>query len=49
MESLREQAGRCYVPALNTALIYLGLGEDDSAFEWLNKAYEERIRLAGLP
>jgi TolB-like protein/Flp pilus assembly protein TadD len=42
VESLREQAERHYVPAFNTALIYLGLGADDSAFEWLNKAYEER-------
>jgi tetratricopeptide (TPR) repeat protein len=36
-----------YVPALTFAVVYVGLGDKDHAFEWLNKAYEERFtRLA---
>ncbi|HET6271342.1 MAG TPA: protein kinase [Bacteroidota bacterium] len=31
-----------YVPAAGMAILYAGLGEDDRAFEWLNKALEER-------
>jgi hypothetical protein len=31
-----------YVPAYDTAIIYLGLGEKDRAFEWLEKARGER-------
>ena len=31
-----------YVPALNRAMILLGLGRDDEALEWLERAYEER-------
>lgn len=31
-----------YVPSLYVALIYIGLGNNDQAFAWLNKAYEER-------
>ncbi len=30
-----------YVDAYSFALIYVGLGEKDLAFEWLNKAYKE--------
>jgi serine/threonine protein kinase/Tfp pilus assembly protein PilF len=29
-----------YVPPLSWAWIYIGLGENDKAFEWLEKAYE---------
>jgi eukaryotic-like serine/threonine-protein kinase len=31
-----------YFPAYDIALIYVGLGQKDSAFEWLDKAVEER-------
>lgn len=31
-----------YFPALSIGLIYVGLGENDLALEWLEKAYEER-------
>jgi serine/threonine-protein kinase len=31
-----------FVPALNTALVRVALGDNDVAFEWLEKAYEER-------
>lgn len=42
INALKEQAGGQYVPAFNIALVYMGLGEKDEAFEWLDKAYEER-------
>jgi TolB-like protein/Flp pilus assembly protein TadD len=31
-----------YVPSLYVALIYIGLGDKNQAFEWLDKAYNER-------
>ncbi len=31
-----------YVPSVYVALIYIGLGDKDHAFVWLDKAYEER-------
>ncbi len=31
-----------YVPPIYIALIYVGLGENNLAFEWLEKAFEER-------
>ena len=36
-------------PALLFALVYAGLGDQDQAFSWFEKAYEERFyRLAYL-
>ena len=46
LDQLRERSKQKYVPAWTVADIYLGLGEKDKAFEWLEKAYEERF--AGL-
>jgi adenylate cyclase len=40
LEELNEREG--YVPATGPALIYVGLGDHDKAFEWLERAYEER-------
>jgi hypothetical protein len=31
-----------YVPAMDIALIYIGLGDKDRAFEWMEKAYSDR-------
>jgi serine/threonine-protein kinase len=45
IERLNELAAKGYVPAQPYALIYSGLGENDLAFEWLEKAYEERSSL----
>lgn len=39
---LKQTFGREYLPASNIALIYAGLNEKDQAFDWLNKAYEQR-------
>jgi serine/threonine protein kinase/tetratricopeptide (TPR) repeat protein len=40
--SLQEMAGKRYVPAYPMALAYIGMGQTDRAFEWLNKAIDGR-------
>jgi Flp pilus assembly protein TadD len=42
LDGLTVQAGRRYVPAFSIALIWVGLGEADRAFGWLDRAFEER-------
>jgi DNA-binding winged helix-turn-helix (wHTH) protein/TolB-like protein/Tfp pilus assembly protein PilF len=42
LENLQARSRRQYAPAYGIALVYAGLGEKDSAFEWLQKAYEDR-------
>lgn len=42
LAELRERALREHVPSYDVAIIHVGLGETDRAFEWLEKAYEER-------
>ena len=42
LEELSELSKRRYVPSYYVALIYEGLGQKDRAFEWLEKALEER-------
>ena len=42
LRDLREQSRDGYVSPYFMAGIYAGLGEKDHAFEWLNRAYEER-------
>jgi TolB-like protein/Tfp pilus assembly protein PilF len=39
---LRELTEVKYVSPFRVALIYVGLGENDRVFEWLERAYEER-------
>jgi hypothetical protein len=39
LESLAKQK---YVTAYGVALIHAGLGQKDLAFQWLNKAFDER-------
>ena len=44
-EALRQLGARSveqYVSPVNIAKLHVGLGEIDQAFEWLEKAYEER-------
>ncbi len=45
LDHLNGLATQRYVPAQPFALIYSGLGENDLAFEWLDKAYDERSSL----
>ncbi|HEV8132938.1 MAG TPA: hypothetical protein VGQ81_16945, partial [Acidobacteriota bacterium] len=42
VDELRAASKQRYVPAVSFALVYVGLGEKDLAFIWLEKAYEER-------
>ena len=42
LEKLLEMSKRTYVPAYDVAAVYVGLGENAQAFEWLSKAFEER-------
>src|SRR5260221_7288794 len=39
---LRAASKQKYVPALSFAIVYVGLGEKEQAFLWLEKAYDER-------
>jgi hypothetical protein len=42
LQNLVERAKRQYVPPLAFAHTYIGLGDKDRAFEWLERAYQER-------
>ncbi len=42
IEELKQLSAGRYVPLLRIDQIYIGLGENDLALEWLEKAYEER-------
>jgi eukaryotic-like serine/threonine-protein kinase len=45
IEQLKERAAREYIDAILIAYIYVGLGQKDQAFAWLEKAYQERSGL----
>jgi len=47
LDELEQLSKRSYVPPDNIALVYLGLGERNLTFEYLEKAYEDRS--VGLP
>jgi len=42
LDELRKVAAQRYVDPYLLATVYIGLGETDETFEWLNKAYEDR-------
>jgi hypothetical protein len=42
LSKYKESATHGYVSPYVIAIIYCRLGEDDNAFEWLEKAYEDR-------
>jgi len=42
LKGLLERSKKEYVSPYEIAVIYAGLGDKDRAFEWLEKAYEER-------
>ena len=49
LQELSQLAARQYVAPYNIALVYVGLGETDEAFQWLGKAYDERsVRLINI-
>jgi tetratricopeptide (TPR) repeat protein len=41
LDQLNDLSKHKYIAAMNVAGIYVGLGDKDKAFEWLEKAYEE--------
>jgi serine/threonine protein kinase/TolB-like protein/Flp pilus assembly protein TadD len=45
LQQLEERAAREYIDAILIASIYVGLGQKDQAFVWLEKAYQERSGL----
>ncbi len=42
LNHLRSQPGQSNISPFQLAMIYAGLGEKDRAFEWLEKAFEQR-------
>jgi eukaryotic-like serine/threonine-protein kinase len=44
LKQLKEGSVQSYLSAYSVAEIYLGLGDQDQVFEWLEKAYRERAR-----
>jgi TolB-like protein/DNA-binding winged helix-turn-helix (wHTH) protein/tetratricopeptide (TPR) repeat protein len=42
LDQLRAASKQRYVPAVSFAIVYVGLGEKEHAFLWLEKAYDER-------
>jgi len=42
VEELSSLSRKRYVPPVYRAIIYIGLGEKDKAFTWLEKAYADR-------
>ncbi|MEP6707148.1 MAG: hypothetical protein ABJC05_06490, partial [Pyrinomonadaceae bacterium] len=45
MEELKKLSEQGYVSPYYSVVLYLALGEKDQAFEWLDKAYDERSDL----
>jgi len=45
LDKLKEISTQRYVAPYNVAVIYAGLGEKDAAFDWLNRAYNDRSYL----
>jgi tetratricopeptide (TPR) repeat protein len=45
LDRLGEMAKQRYVPPISYSWVYLGLGDKDQAFQWLDKAVEERSSL----
>jgi len=41
LRALKQKAVHAYVPALDFAVVYAGLGRKDEAFEWLEKALDD--------
>ncbi|SRR6266550_2439368 len=42
LNRLKEQSQRSYVSPCDIAEVHAALGEEDQAFEWLEKAYDAR-------
>ena len=42
VDRLKERSQQTYVQPMWLAVIYLALGNKDQAFDWIQKAYEDR-------
>jgi eukaryotic-like serine/threonine-protein kinase len=42
LNQLKERSSQTYVQPMWMAVIYVGLGEKDQAFDWMQKAYDDR-------
>ena len=42
LEELKEQTKRRFVDPYLIAAVYIGMGEKEQTFAWLDKAYDER-------
>ena len=50
LDELKAVSKQRYVSPLDIAVIYTGLGDRDSAFQWLENSYQERVmRIQELP
>ena len=45
---LQERSKQSYVSAASIALIYVGLGRKDEAFDWLERSYQAQVPLLPL-
>ncbi len=43
LDELLTATGNRPIPAFDVAVVYMGMGQRDKAFEWLEKAYQERF------
>ncbi len=44
LNDLEDRSKRMYISPFDIAVVYVGLGDRDQAFAWLEKAYDERTR-----
>ena len=42
LDQLKDRSQQTYVQPMWIAVIHLGLGEKDQAFDWMQKAYDDR-------
>src|SRR5262249_37828091 len=47
LDELRRLSSRCYVSPVLSALVWAGLGDNDQAFAWLDRAVADRARWLG--
>jgi hypothetical protein len=49
LDELKSRSAQFYIPPFNIALVYNGLGEQNEALHWLEKAVDQRdVRLTIL-
>src|SRR5262249_9630103 len=48
VEELKRLCGERYISPFAIATAYIGIGDKDEAFKWLEKAYEERSNFLWL-